>query len=78
MSQEESHIISKDRILLDALEAINGIEYGPLVLFVLDEEKRMIGTLTDGDIRRGLLRGLDVHDKISAAAHRNFNYLIHS
>ena len=75
MSQEESHIISKDRILLDALEAINGIEYGPLVLFVLDEEKRMIGTLTDGDIRRGLLRGLDVHDKISAAAHRNFNYL---
>lgn len=69
------HLISIDRTLLDALQVINSISKGPLVLFVLDENNRMVGTLTDGDIRRGLLRGLDVHDKIGTAAHRNFNFL---
>ena len=71
----ESHIISKGRTLLDALEMINSIGTGPLVLFVVDREQRVVGTLTDGDIRRGLLRGLDVNDKIEKASHRNFNFL---
>ena len=75
MSQNALHIISKEKTLLDALEVINSISTGPLVLFVIDERKKAVGTLTDGDIRRGLLKGLDVHDKISDAMHRNFNFL---
>lgn len=72
---KDIHVISKEQILLDALSKINGIGSGPLVLFVIDEDEHMVGTLTDGDIRRGLLRGLDIHDKIEKAVHRNFNFL---
>ena len=46
-----------------------------MVLFVLDSNERMVGTLTDGDVRRALIRGVNVNDKICDAMHRNFNYL---
>lgn len=51
------------------------MDCGPLVLFVVDEGQRMTGTLTDGDIRRALIKGVKVDDPIKKAAHSNFNYL---
>ncbi|WP_294620133.1 nucleotidyltransferase family protein [uncultured Bacteroides sp.] len=69
------HIISQQRTLLDALKRINDIRTAPLVLFVVDEQNRMCGTITDGDIRRALIRGLNVDDEIFKGMHRNFNFL---
>ena len=46
-----------------------------LVLFVLDENKRMVGTLTDGDSRRALINGASVDDKVEIIMHRNFKYM---
>lgn len=69
------HIISQELSLLDALDKINNITSGPLVLFVTNSEQQMVGTLTDGDVRRALLKGIHTYDAISEAMHRNFNYL---
>jgi len=69
------HIISKDKTLIEALAQINSIGTGPLVLFVIDDENRMVGTLTDGDSRRALIAGASVHDKAEKVMHRNFNYM---
>ena len=44
---ESKNIIHHNRTLLEALSQINSIGKGPLVLFVLDEQERMVGTLTD-------------------------------
>lgn len=70
-----NHIISKDITLLEALLCINSVAPDPLVLFVLDEDKRMVGTLTDGDSRRALIAGASVNDKVEKIMHRNFNYM---
>ena len=70
-----NHIISKDITLLEALSYINDAAPDPLVLFVLDEEKRMVGTLTDGDSRRALIAGASVTDKVEKIIHRAFNYM---
>lgn len=70
-----NHIISKDITLLEALSYINAAAPDPLVLFVLDEDKRMVGTLTDGDSRRALIAGASVTDKVEIIMHRNFNYM---
>ena len=59
----QKYIINKDWTLLDALSRINNIGLGPLVLFVVDDEQRMVGTLTDGDSRRALIAGASVNDK---------------
>ena len=48
----KDHLISQNITLLEALARINKLAPEPLVLFVLDDDKRMVGTLTDGDARR--------------------------
>ena len=69
------HFISQDITLLEALAKINSLAPEPLVLFVLDDEKRMVGTLTDGDSRRALIAGASVNDRVSKIMHRSFNYM---
>lgn len=71
----KEHFISQDISLLDALERINSIAPDPLVLFVMDADNRMVGTLTDGDSRRALIAGASVTDKVEKIMHRNFNYM---
>ncbi len=71
----KDHLISQDITLLEALSRINSVAPEPLVLFVLDEEGRMVGTLTDGDSRRALIAGASVNDDVSNIMHRNFNYM---
>ena len=72
---ESKHFFSKDKTLLEALSYINALAPDPLVLFVLDEENRMVGTLTDGDSRRALISGASVEDKVEKIMHGNFNYM---
>ncbi len=48
-----------------------------LTLFVLDSDDRMVGTITDGDIRRGLIKGLNLQDTIAIYMRKNFRYLSH-
>lgn len=71
----KNHFISQDITLLEALERINSVAPEPLVLFVLDADQRMVGTLTDGDSRRALIAGASVNDKVERIMHRNFNYM---
>lgn len=72
---ESNHIISQDITLLEALSRINSLAPDPLVLFVVDSNQRMVGTLTDGDSRRALIAGVSLNDKVEKIMHRNFNYL---
>ncbi len=50
------HIIGEDASLVDALEQLNKLSGQTMVLFVVDADGKMTGTLTDGDIRRFLIR----------------------
>lgn len=71
----KNHYISKEKTLIEALTTINSLVPDPLVLFVIDENNRMVGTLTDGDARRALIAGASVNDKIEKVMHRDFNYM---
>ena len=72
---DDLHLINKNKTLLDALKQINKLYPDPLVLFVIDDDNRMVGTLTDGDSRRALIAGASVDDKAEKVMHRNFNYM---
>ena len=74
---ESSHIISQDITLLEALARINTFKVPePLVLFVVDDQQRMVGTLTDGDSRRALIAGASVTDKAEKVMHRSMKNII--
>ena len=72
---EQKYIIHQHQSLLEALTQINALQQGPLVLFVVDDEDRMVGTLTDGDARRALIAGANVNEKTQAVMHTNFNFI---
>lgn len=71
----KNHIISQNLTLREALSCICNLAPEPLVLFVVDDNNRMIGTLTDGDSRRALIADASLDDKVEKIMHRNFNYL---
>ena len=75
MSLKNKHIINKRQSLLSALKVINTLMPDPLVLFVVDDEEKMVGTLTDGDSRRALIAGDSVNDSIEKVMLKNFNFL---
>ena len=70
-----THFISHKVSVLDALKLINSLAPDPLVLFAIDEENKMVGTLTDGDVRRALIAGHTVNESIEQVIHRNFNFI---
>ena len=76
MTMFNRYIISESSSLLDALKAINAIERGEaFTLFVSDSDNRIVGTLTDGDVRRSLIDGKNLSSSVSDVANRKFTYL---
>lgn len=71
----KEHRINQGITLIEALSLINSLRPEPLVLFVLDDNERMVGTLTDGDSRRALIAGASLNDKVEKIMHRSFNFM---
>lgn len=54
-------------------EAVTAIDRGRAqIALIVDKRGRLIGTLTDGDVRRGLLRGLLLTDSVLSVMQRHF------
>lgn len=47
-----------------------------LTVFLLNKKKQLVGTLTDGDVRRGLINGLTLADKLEKFMQTQFSFLI--
>ncbi len=53
-------------------EAMQVIDKGAMkIAVVVDAHDRLIGILTDGDIRRGILKGIDLHESIDPIIQRD-------
>ena len=66
----EKSFIDCNASILDALKAINSS--GIQIALILNENKILEGVITDGDIRRSLLKGYKLTDKINNIYNRNF------
>jgi dTDP-glucose pyrophosphorylase len=75
----ETNYIDKDYSLKEALEIINHISDDfpsqPLTLLITDNENRLLGTLTDGDIRRKLVSGIKLTDSVESCMNRDFTFI---
>ncbi len=45
------------------------------VCFSVSKKNKVLSSITDGDIRRGLLRGINLNDKITRVQNKNFDFL---
>ncbi|MDE7437147.1 MAG: nucleotidyltransferase family protein [Muribaculaceae bacterium] len=71
----KSHILNPDASVKDALDAINSLSGGRMILFVTDSDDKILGAVTDGDIRRALLRGVSISDSVCKAMNTLFTSL---
>ncbi len=70
----DEHLIQEKSETSHALEKLSALGHD-LTLFVIDEDKALRGTLTDGDIRRGLLKGFELKSPVSDFMNRSFRYI---
>lgn len=69
------YTINEKASILEALKAMDGASHNSQTLFVVNEKEVMVGTLTDGDIRRGLIGGSAITDSVDTIMHTSFKYL---
>jgi len=75
MKDYQKYIIPDTSSIKDALIAINNLPSYVLTLFVVDKKGCLVGTLTDGDIRRKLIVGSTLDDSVTIAMHKDFHYI---
>lgn len=69
-------IINHEETILTALNRLNNIrEVSGLILFVEGDGGKIIGALTDGDIRRRLVQTSDINEKVKYACNSNFTFI---
>lgn len=75
MLELQEFIISGSASVRDALVALNKVSGEVQALFVVDSAGRMVGSLSDGDIRRGIIGGAGLEDCVETVMHRDFKFL---
>jgi dTDP-glucose pyrophosphorylase len=65
-------LIGPDTSIQSAIAVLD--EAGLQICLVVDGERHLLGTVTDGDIRRGILRGVALADPIQAIMNTRFRF----
>lgn len=71
----ERHLIPATASIRTTLKALNLLSGDSMTLFAVDPEGRLIGTVTDGDIRRALIAGHNLEETAGDIAFRRFAWL---
>lgn len=75
MSDFERYLLPETATIKDALVALDKNSDDVLTLFIVDRVGKMLGTLTDGDVRRGLIQGIDLKESVKSIMHSTFKYI---
>lgn len=70
------YIIPITLTIRESLIVLNQITTVAQTLLVVNEQQILVGTLTDGDIRRGLIAGAELSDSVASVMHSDFKYIL--
>lgn len=73
----QKHIVYSNETVRDALIKLNDL-HSDAILFVCDEFDKLLGSLTDGDLRRGFIKGLNFDDNLLDYVQPNPLYILES
>lgn len=74
----QRHIISLTATVREAIEGLNRLSGDAMTLVVTDDAGHPAGTVTDGDVRRGLLRGVTLDASVVEVMNREFRMVSRS
>ena len=70
----QSLSVSSSSSLLDCLKKLEDSVWK--ISFVIDKSSKVLGSITDGDIRRHLINSGDIRDPITSVMNHNYLFLI--
>lgn len=70
----KKHIIHEGTTIREALERLDNLAQDA-ILFIVNQEFELVGSLTDGDIRRGLLSGNNLFDCCTNVSKKNPRFI---
>ena len=66
-------LVTVDTLIIDSMHVID--KGGAQIALVVDGDQKLLGTLTDGDIRRGLLNGISLDSTVDAVMNASFCFV---
>ena len=69
LSKIKKYLITSENKVIDVIKKLNINKYKTVI--VIDKLNRLIGTITDGDIRRSLLKGHEKNSDIKKVLNKN-------
>lgn len=73
--KKELPVLPETASTKDALRLINELAQPGLTIFITNTEGAVVGSVTDGDIRRGLLNDLPLSEPVSRFMHTGFRFV---
>ena len=74
MNSSSHHLVNETDSIVASLKRLDSLR--EKILFVVDESNMLLGSVTDGDIRRGLIRGIAVDQSISNCMNTSCQYIL--
>jgi dTDP-glucose pyrophosphorylase len=74
MNHFSRHLINKNASIREALKSLDALA-SDAILFVIEDKNKILGSLTDGDLRRGFIRGLGFENHLSQFVQPNPKYI---
>ena len=71
----QRHSVTPDVTVRDAMKMLNNLSGDSLTLFVRNDSGKILGSVTDGDIRRSLIGGRELTDRITDVMNADFLYV---
>lgn len=75
LSNYRKHLILRGSTIREALVQLNDLAKDAII-FVVDDKDTLIGSLTDGDIRRGLIKGVKIQESVDKVLEANPKYIL--
>ena len=69
----KKNLINSESSIFDAMKKINKIELK--FLLIINKSNSLIGTITDGDLRRAIVDKIDIKQKIITIMNKKFIFL---
>ncbi|MEO0596677.1 MAG: aminotransferase class I/II-fold pyridoxal phosphate-dependent enzyme [Chloroflexota bacterium] len=76
MTKLPDMLVSENATLNEVMESLNRSAAG--IVFVVDDDEKMRGVLTDGDVRRAILGGAERSSPVDAYVNRDFKFATES
>ena len=69
MNELKDFLLEQGKTIYEAMNTIDRSGLG--IVFIIDQKKTLLGTITDGDIRKALRNGTDVHSPVDYIMNKN-------